>query len=101
MKIKKGDKVIVIAGKYKGEKGAVLKVLGAANRLVVEGVAKVKKHKRARRTSEAGTVVETEASVHASNVMVLDPKGGTRTRVGKKKVGEKTVRFAKKSGQEL
>ncbi len=101
MKIKKGDKIIVITGKYQGEKGTVLKVLTAANRVLVEGIGKVKKHKRARRTSESGTVVEVESSVHASNIMVLDPKGGTRTRIGKKKVGEKMVRFAKKSGQEL
>ncbi|HSE56962.1 MAG TPA: 50S ribosomal protein L24 [Candidatus Paceibacterota bacterium] len=101
MKMKKGDKVIVITGKQKGEKGTITKVLGESNRVVVEGIAKAKVHQKARRSTESGSIIERERSVHTSNVMLVDPKSGSRTRVGKKKVGEKWQRFAKKSGQEL
>ncbi len=101
MKMKKGDKVIVIAGKHKGARGSITKVLAAANRVVVEGVAKVKHHQKPRKQNESGSVVEREASVHASNVMLIDGKTDKQTRVGSKRVGEKKVRIARKSEQEI
>lgn len=101
MKIKKGDNVIVTAGKNKGEKGQVTKVLAEKNRVLVSGINKVKKHVKAKTKDSKGTIIEIEASINASNVMVVDPKTGTGTRIAKKKVGDKMVRIAKKSGQEL
>ena len=99
MKFKKGDKVIVITGKHKGTKTSIKKVVGT--RVVVEGVAKIKRHQKARRTTEKGTIVEKESSIHASNIMFLDPSTDKQTRVGKRTVNEKRVRFAKKSGKEI
>ncbi|MCC7436557.1 50S ribosomal protein L24 [Candidatus Nomurabacteria bacterium] len=101
MKIKKGDNVIVVTGKNKGQKGQVTKVFSQTNRVIISGVNKVKKHVKAKTRDSNGTMVEIEASINASNVMVVDPKTGKGTRVGKKKIGDKNVRIAKKSGQEL
>ena len=101
MKIKKGDNVIVIAGKNKGQKGTISKVFADTNRIVVGGVNKIKKHIKAKNKDSKGSIVEVEASINASNVMVVDPKTGKGTRIGKKEIGGKNVRIAKKSGQEL
>lgn len=101
MKIKKGDNVIVIAGKNKGQKGTVTKVLTSVNRVVVGGVNKIKKHIKAKNKDSKGSIVETEASINVSNVMIIDPKSGKQTRVGKKEIAGKNVRIARKSGQEL
>lgn len=99
--IKTGDEVIVIAGKDKGKKGTVKAVDTKNERVVVEGVNVVKRHQKANALQEAG-MVEKEAAIHVSNVMVSDPKTGKPTRVGIKieKDGKK-VRIAKKSGEEL
>jgi large subunit ribosomal protein L24 len=99
MKIKKGDNVIVIVGKHKGAKGKVGKIVG--ERVLVDGVNKIKHHIKARSKTEKGSIVEKEATIHGSNVMLVDGKSGKGTRIGKKKIGEKMVRFAKKSGDEL
>lgn len=101
MYIKKGDNVIVLSGKDKGKKGKVVKALPAVSRVVVEGVAMVKKHKRATRSDQKGQIIEVSMSIHASNVALLDPKSGKATRIGKKLVGEKFVRIAKKSNQTI
>ena len=101
MKLKKGDNVIVIAGKDKGKKGKIARVLTAENRVVVEGINMMKKHQRPRKSGEKGQVISIASPINASNVMVLDPKTGKQTRIGKKKVGDKNVRIARKSGQEL
>ncbi len=74
MKLKKGDNVIVIAGKHKGEKGALVKVLREKERVIIGGVGKVKHHVKARNKSEKGSIVEVEASIHASNVKLADEK---------------------------
>ncbi len=100
MKIKKGDNIIVIAGKNKGQKGQITRVL-ETGRVIVGGVNKVKKHLKPKTRDQKGSMIEVEASLHASNVMVLDPKTGKQTRIGKKMIGEKRVRIAKASGQEL
>ena len=101
MKLKKGDNVIVIAGKEKGKTGKVVQVIVSMNKVVVEGLNVVKKHQRPRKTNEKGSMVSVAMPIHASNVMLLDPKSGKATRVGKKKVGDKMVRIARKSNQEV
>lgn len=101
MKLKKGDNIIVTAGKHKGETGTITTVLTDKNRVVVGGVNKVKRHKRAKSKNEKGSIIEVEASLHASNVMIIDAKTGKGTRIGKKLVDDKMVRVAKKSGQEI
>ncbi len=101
MKLKKGDKVIVIAGKDKGKKSKILRVLVVENKVIVEGVNMMKKHQRPRRSGEKGSMINKAMPLHASNVMVLDPKGNGGTRIGKKKVGGKMVRISRKSNQEI
>jgi large subunit ribosomal protein L24 len=98
-KIKKGDEVIVTSGRDKGKKGEVVKVIKEDNRLIVQGVNMVKKHQKPSQT-DAGGIIEKEATIHVSNVALLDPKEGKATRVGYKTLenGEK-VRVAKRSGE--
>ncbi len=101
MKIKKGDKVIVISGRDKGKTGEVLKAMPKDNRVVVHGINMVKRH-TAPSTGQPGGIIEKEASIHVSNIAQQDPKTGDATRVGFKflKDGRK-VRFAKASGEVL
>ncbi len=101
MNIKTGDNVIVITGKDKGKKGKILKVFTGTGKVVVEGLNIIKKHQRSRKSDSKGQIVEKSMPMYASNVMLIDPKTGTQTRVGKKLVGGKMVRIAKKSGQEI
>ncbi len=101
MKFKKGDNVIIIAGKNKGQKGSILKVLRDINKVVIDGANKVKKHIKPKNKDSKGSIIEIESPINASNVMIVDPKGGKPSRIGKKKIGDKMVRIAKKSGQEL
>lgn len=97
-KLKKGDKVVVIAGKDKGKRGEILSVLPAEGRAVVQGVNLVKRHQRPTQTS-AGGINTKEAPIQLSNLMIEDPKDGAPTRVGFKVEDGKKVRFAKKSGE--
>lgn len=101
MKIKKGDKVIVISGKDKGTSGPVARVIKEQGRVLVEGVNMRKKHHRARRRGEKGQIVEMAYPIHISNVQLIDPQTGARTRVGYKTEGGKKVRIARKSGNTL
>ena len=96
--IKKGDKVRVVAGADKGKEGQVLEVLPLSNRAVVEGVNIVKKHMKPSNDNPGG-IQERAAAVHISNLMLLDPKSGEPTRVGRKIVDGKSVRYSKKSGE--
>ena len=100
-KIKKGDKVTVIAGRDKGRGGEVLKVLTNKDRVVVSDVNVAKRHKKPSQAG-AGGIVEKSLPIHISNVALIDPKSDKATRVGYKTLdnGEK-VRFAKKSGEVL
>ena len=98
-KIKKGDTVIVLTGRDKGRTGEVLKVLPEANRVLVDGVNMVKKHKKASPTS-AGGIETMAAPMHVSNVAHKDPKSGKATRIGFKFLEDgRKVRFAKASGE--
>ena len=100
-KIKKGDKVVVIAGGDKGKTGEVLKVLTEENRVVVQGVNLVKRHTRPS-GANAGGIIEKEATIHVSNVAHVDPASLKPTRVGFKIVdGARKVRFAKRSGETI
>ncbi|HXH18131.1 MAG TPA: 50S ribosomal protein L24 [Chitinophagales bacterium] len=97
--IKKNDQVIVIAGEDKGKKGRVLEVYPDKNRALVEGIRIVSRHTKPTAKYPDGGIVKKEAPVHVSNLMLLDPKTGKPTRIGRKKVGGKLVRYAKKSGE--
>ncbi|MEI6280532.1 MAG: 50S ribosomal protein L24 [bacterium] len=101
MKLKKGDNIIIVTGKDKGKKGKIVNVLVKENKVIVEGLNMMKKHQRPRKSGEKGTMKDIEMPIHASNVMMLDPKDGTVTRLGKKVVGGKMVRIARKSNQEV
>ena len=98
-KIKKGDRVVVLAGKDKGRQGTVLKVLPKEDRVFVGGVNMVKRHTRPRQSDPQGGIKHKEAALHISNVAFVDPKSGEPTRVGFRMEGDKKVRFAKKSGE--
>ena len=101
MYLKKGDKVIVIAGRDKGKTGTIQKVIPELNRVVVEGVNVRKKHQKPTQANPEGSIVEVYAPIDASNVMLEDPKTKKPTRIGHKEVKGKKVRFAKKSGTVL
>jgi large subunit ribosomal protein L24 len=100
MKIKKGDEVVVISGKYKGVKGQVLEARPSEERVVVAGVNRHKWHVKPTQ-NEPGHIVDREAPIHVSNVALVDPKTKKPTRVGYKMEKGKKVRVAKKSGTEL
>jgi large subunit ribosomal protein L24 len=101
MKIKKGDKVIVISGASRGKKGDVVKVFPENDKILIEGVNLKKKHEKKHARGGQGQVISVPRPIHVSNVMHLDPKGGKQTRIGAKMVGDKKVRIARKSGQEI
>ncbi len=101
LKIKKGDKVVVITGRDKGKTGEVLRVLRDEGRVVVQGVNMVKRHTRPS-PGQTGGIVEKEAAIHVSNVAHIDPKSNKPTRVGYKIIGDgRKVRYAKRSGEVL
>jgi len=98
--IKKGDTVMVISGEYKGEKGMVTQILSKKNRAIVEGVNMVTKHQKPSASNPQGGRIEEEAPIHISNLMLVDPKSGEPTRVGRKMDDNgKLVRYAKNSGE--
>ncbi len=99
-KIRKGDKVVVISGRDKGRSGEVIEVRKTQDRALVRGIHMVKRHQK-QSASQEGGIVAKESSVHLSNLAVADPKDGKPTRVGFKVVGDKKVRFAKRSGVEI
>ena len=102
LKIRKGDLVQVIAGDSKGKQGKVLEVLLKDNKAVVEGANMVSRHTKPNAANPNGGIIKKEAPIHVSNLMVVDPKSGKPTRVGRQKNAEgKLVRIAKKSGEEI
>ena len=101
LKIKKGDKVVIIAGKDKGKTGEVLRVVPKDMRVLVQGVNMVKRHTRPA-MGQPGGIVEKEAAIHVSNVAHIDPQSGKPTRVGYKTLDDgRKVRFARRSGEVL
>lgn len=101
MHVKTGDKVRVITGKDKGKEGLITKVFPKKDRVIVEGVNIVKKHRKASQTNLTGGILEEEAPIHVSNVMLIDTKTGEPTKVGYKMEDGKKVRVSKKSGEIL
>lgn len=100
--IKKGDTVMVIAGESKGQSGRVIRLLPKQYRAVVEGLNMVSKHQKPSATNPQGGIQEMEAPIHMSNLMVMDPKENTPSRVGRKAdENGNLVRYAKKSGEIL
>ncbi|MBO0905372.1 50S ribosomal protein L24 [Jiella sonneratiae] len=100
-KIRKGDTVVVLAGKDKGRSGEVIQVMPKDDRALVRGVNMVKRHQRQTAAQEAGIVAK-EAPIHLSNLAVADPKDGKATRIGFKTLEDGTkVRVAKRSGEEI
>ena len=100
MFVKKGDKVRIIAGNDRGVEAVVLKAIPKANKVIVAGVAIIKKHQKPNNENPQGAIIEKEAAIHVSNVQVLD-KNGVVGRVGYKVVDGKKVRYNKKSGEVL
>ena len=100
MNLKVGDKVIVIAGSNKGKEGTIKKVLKAENKVIVEGVNMVKKHQKDNGNGTGG-ILEIEAPIDRSNVMIIDPKTKKPTRIGHKVVKDKKVRIARRSSDVL
>ncbi len=99
MRIRRGDAVIVIAGKDRGASGKVLRVLPGKGRLIVEGVNKIMRATRANpQKNIKGGILEREAPIAVANVQLRDPETGKATRIGVRTEGEERVRFAKKSG---
>jgi large subunit ribosomal protein L24 len=101
-RLRKNDQVIVIAGKDKGGRGKILKVYPDKNRVLVEGLNRVKRHQKPTQKIQQGGIIEKEMPIHVSNVMPVDPKSSARTRVrsGRDKDGNKT-RVSAKSGTVL
>ena len=101
MKIKKGDKVMVIAGKDRGKTGAIHRALPKENMVIIEGINVVKRHERASQNARKGQIVEKAMPIHVSNVQILDPKSGKPTRVRIVHENGKYARVAQKSGARL
>lgn len=103
LKLRQGDRVEIIAGKDKGKKGKILFALPAKQKVVVEGLNKVKKHSRAtQKTPQAGGIIEKEAPIALSNVMLVCPSCGQRTRIGAKRDAEgRRIRVCRKCGSDI
>ena len=97
-KIRKGDKVVVLAGKDKGRSGEVLKVMPKEDTALVRGINIVRRHQRQTQTQEGG-ILSKESPINLSNIAIADPKDGKPTRVGFKIDGDKKVRVAKTTGE--
>jgi len=101
-KIRRDDEIVVITGKDKGKSGKVVKVLTGENRVIVEGVNLVKKHQKPNpQLGVAGGIIEKEASIHVSNIAILNPATGKADRVGFRFEDDKKVRFFKSNGETI
>ncbi|WP_353989239.1 50S ribosomal protein L24 [Pediococcus argentinicus] len=101
MFVKVGDKVRIISGKDKGKEGTIKKTLAKENRVVVEGLNMIKKHQKPNNANPQGGILDIEAPIAVSNVMLIDPSTNEPTRVGFKVVDGKKVRVSKKSGESI
>ncbi|HEV8436998.1 MAG TPA: 50S ribosomal protein L24 [Methylomirabilota bacterium] len=98
--VRKGDTVVVIAGKERGKRGRVLRVIPEKNRVVIERINMIKKHQRPTQKARQGGIIEREGSVHLSNVMLVDPTGDRPTRIGMRTLSDgRKVRVARRSGE--
>ena len=98
--VRKGDTVVVVAGKERGKRGRVLRVIPDKNRVVVERINMIKKHQRPTQKLRQGGIIEREGAIHLSNVMLVDPTSNKPTRIGMRELGDgKKVRVARKSGE--
>lgn len=101
LRLKRGDQVRVISGRFRGSEGKIMVVYPEANRVIVENVNVIKKTQRPTQDNPRGGFVEREAPIHASNVQLLDPQTGELTRIGYKTDGTSKLRVSVKSGAEL
>jgi large subunit ribosomal protein L24 len=100
--VRKGDTVVVVAGKERGKKGKVLRVIPEKGRVVVERINMIKKHQKPTQKIRQGGIIEREGAIHLSNVMLVDPGSNKPTRVGMKALSDgKKVRVARRSGEML
>ena len=99
--IKKGDTVYVNAGNDKGKTGKVLSVIPDKDRAIVEGINMVSKHTKPNANQPQGGIIKREAGIHISNLQLIDPASQKPTRIGRKFVDGKKIRYAKKSGEEI
>jgi large subunit ribosomal protein L24 len=98
--VRKGDTVMVVAGKDRGKRGRVLRVIPEKSRVVVERINMIKKHQRPTQKLRQGGIIEREGSIHLSNVMLVDPTGDRPTRIGMRALGDgRKVRVARRSGE--
>jgi large subunit ribosomal protein L24 len=100
LKVKKGDKVVVITGRDKGKTGEIIEVQPTENRVKVRGVNMVKRHQKQSMQTQGG-IIEKEAPIHVSNIAHIDPKTQKPTRIGYRMDGENKVRFARSSGEKI
>ncbi len=101
-RIKKGDRVVVLSGKDRGKRGTVRAIDNKDNRVLVEGVNIIKRHQRARQQGQASQIIEREAPIHMSKVMLIDPNNDQPTRVGFRRREDGTmVRVGKRSGEDI
>ena len=101
LKIRKGDRVVVLSGKDKGKEGVVHLAIPSERKVVVEGVNTAKRHRKARSATEPGGIIEIDKPIDVSNVAVISPKDGKPTRVGYKLVDGKKIRVCKRTGEEI
>ena len=101
MKLKKGDKVVVIAGKSRGSTGTIVRAMPKDDMVLIDGVNMVKRHRKATSQSRAGQIIEKPMPIHSSNVMLADPKDGKPTRIKIDRAEGGRTRVAVKSGQNL
>lgn len=101
MFVKVGDKVRVISGKDKGKEGTIKQTLAKKNRVVVEGINMIKKHQKPNNANPQGGILDIEAPIDVSNVMLIDPSTNEPTRVGFKVFDGKKVRVSKKTGESI
>ena len=101
IKFKKGDKVVVITGKEKGKEGTIKKVLREDNKVIIEGLNIVTKHKKASSSGGEGKIEKVEAPIHASNVAIIDPKSKKKSKIGYKIEDGKKIRISRDTSSEL
>jgi large subunit ribosomal protein L24 len=101
MKIKKGDQVLIISGKYRGKKGKVLRSFPKKGRITVEGINLSKKHQKPKKTRDKGQIVEMPSPINVSNVKLICPKCGKASRIGIKIIEDRKYRICKKCAKEI